>query len=305
MDGRQNDNIDIEKLYAEMAELYVNEEGDSLKGEIEAFLGLAPFELSRDFDKRVHRRIRAERLRRPAYIIGAIAASLFISIIGYNIFTFVNDSHVGSPSFQIAENSPNNGDATQAIAQATGAAPASISEPAKTTFAAAPADNAADATMAAATTADAADATQAADAAYSTDSAMAESTAGAQAPGIGISASETSYEPITLAFMLPPEYNVSGWEQDIGQTIFYIDEAANDNIVLVAERTVETGGTGNYDEALFIEAGLREITINDTRMYAVARADYSLFTFQKDDIVYRMTCKYDYKTIVSLCEKIL
>ena len=74
---------------------------------------------------------------------------------------------------------------------------------------------------------------------------------------------------------------------------------------MTAEKSTRIGGTANFDERLLKETGLRELEINDTKLYAVARADYSRIVFQVDGIVYDMTCAHDYRTLVELCEHIL
>ena len=113
------------------------------------------------------------------------------------------------------------------------------------------------------------------------------------------------YEVITLSFELPTDCIVSDVMQDVGQTVYYIKNAKNDDIILTAEKSTDAGGTGRFDKDRLTSAGLVEIEINNTKLYAIAKADFSRFTFQKEDIIYNMTCKYDYNTLVSLCEYVL
>ena len=246
-----------EKLFAEMAKLHAEKEGERLRRENEYYIENAPFPPSRDFEKRVYAKIRAERFRRPAYAIVSIAACIMILIVSLNVLPGLRGG--GDPrGAQQAQG-------TQNTQNAQGTQPAT--RPPE-------------------------------------ESGMTSAAAPGQ-PGYPASAGSAGHELIKLAFKLPPNCSVADVEQDIGQTIYYIKDTQRDDIVLIAEKTVDTGGTGIYDEDRLKRRGLSKIEINDTALYAVAKTDYNYFTFQRDGIIYNLTCKYDYKTLISFCEFIL
>jgi hypothetical protein len=137
-----------------------------------------------------------------------------------------------------------------------------------------------------------------------TAAGTAAGTTAAAGAGESISGGD-AYEMIALSFLLPPGFAVSDVTQDRGQTVYTLREDKNDNIVITLEKTADNGGTGIFDEIALRDGGLRKININNTDLYAVAKPDYNYFTFENDGIIYGMTCKYDYRTIVSLCEYIL
>jgi len=225
-----------EKLFADMARIYVDKEGERLRSEGASLMDGAPFPPSKDFERKIAARIRVERFRRPAYIMGSIAACIIVALIGINILRSFNGDLGGFGGFGNVD---------------VGGGGARL------------------------------------------------------APDSQVAMGGANSDMIALAFNLPPNCSVAGVEQDVGKTIFHINDIKNDNIVLVAEKSDDIGGTGKYDENKLKGSGLKKIEINGTTLYAVAKADFSRFTFKKEGVIYDMTCKYDYNTLIAFCEYIL
>lgn len=106
---------------------------------------------------------------------------------------------------------------------------------------------------------------------------------------------EEEYEVLKLTARLPDEFSVSHIEQDQAQTIYYIQNEKNDDVVLTMEKNQLDQ---NYKE-------LTEITFEGDSAYGASYEDYSILAFEKDGISYVLTCKYDINTLVSLIEKII
>ena len=245
----------IDKLFADMALLHAENEGEALHAENSAIGGDAPFALSAGFDKKVYNKIRMEKYRRPAYIAGALAAGIILMLVGANIFSYISGSlRYSIGGLTLVTGSPENERAEE--------------------------DN------------------------------IAVSANVAGPPGFGAAsgtggAQGAAYEMLPLSFDLPPNLSISNVTQDIGQTVFYINEDNSDDIVLIAEKSEEIGGTGAFDEDGLVQNGLTQIMINSTKVFAVAKADFSYLTFKNEGIIYSLACKYDYNTIIALCEYIL
>lgn len=118
-----------------------------------------------------------------------------------------------------------------------------------------------------------------------------EATADAQEPVTGGGAVGI----IPLSFALPDNLSIIAIEQDNERSIYYLSDVLQDDVVLTLEETDREPET----------EGLASITINDSVAYGVAGPDYSLLTFQKDGILYEMTCEHDLATLVNLSYHIL
>lgn len=103
------------------------------------------------------------------------------------------------------------------------------------------------------------------------------------------------YEAIPLQFTLPNNFSVSAVEQDIEKTIYYLADAYQDPVIMTLK---------NQDTGLET-AGLQRLFIGNAAVYGYSCADYHLLTFEKDGLVYEMTCRYDMNTLVKLGEGIL
>ncbi|MDR1439100.1 MAG: hypothetical protein LBJ10_03535 [Clostridiales bacterium] len=105
---------------------------------------------------------------------------------------------------------------------------------------------------------------------------------------------------IPLGFALPAGFSISNAEQDREKTIYYLEHAASDDIVLV----MEPSQTAALDE-LIGSGELNTIEIGPNIAYGAYNADFSELVFERGGIVYDMTCKYDINTLIGLCGAIM
>ena len=96
---------------------------------------------------------------------------------------------------------------------------------------------------------------------------------------------------IPLSASLPPEFTNSGFVQDNGKSVYYIDDVYKDNVVVTLEKA-----------ALPDTSGLTVITLGDTVAYGTQTDSYSLLTFQNGGVIYELTCQYDINTLLKLGE---
>ena len=281
MDARRRDNRridggridggseDMGSVFRRLAVGYVEKEGEKLRAENEACAAEAPFAVSDGFRDKVYAKIRREKYIRAYYAIGAVAACFLVAFIGIFAINGMNSRTSAPAQYEAAGSAP--GETYSDSIHSDG------------TYS---------------------DGTYSFDGADGTDdsegSEDSEATSGSEGSG-----GDGRYEPIALSYSLPAHLSVADVEQDKGQTVFYIDNAEDDDIVLIAERSEQIGGSGKFDKDALQASGLRPIRINGTELYAVARADYSLVTFQSEGVIYSATCKHDYRTLISLCEYIL
>lgn len=105
----------------------------------------------------------------------------------------------------------------------------------------------------------------------------------------------SSLEPIPLSFELPGNFSVAAFEQDYGKSVYTLANTELDDVVLTLEYS---GPEASFD-------GFVEIGIGDNTAYGRSTPDYSLLMFEKRDIVYTLSCRYDINTLVGLSKKIL
>jgi len=105
---------------------------------------------------------------------------------------------------------------------------------------------------------------------------------------------QQDFAVIPLTAPLPSGFNETGFEQDNGKSVYYIENVYRDNVVL----TLEKG-------ALPDTGGLTAITLGDTVIYGTQTGSYSLLTFQSGEVVYELTCRYDINTLLKLSEAFL
>lgn len=108
---------------------------------------------------------------------------------------------------------------------------------------------------------------------------------------------EQTYAVIPMGFSPGEQFAVTGFEQDISRSIYYLENTYRDDVVLTLEY-LEHAGAQDY-------TGLDRIPIGSETVYGTYRAAYSMITFEKEDVVYTMTCKYDINTLIELSEVIL
>ena len=103
------------------------------------------------------------------------------------------------------------------------------------------------------------------------------------------------YAVIPLSAPLPEGFVQTGFEQDKAKSIYYIEDASLDSIVITLEHSTVPSDT----------AGLTAIPIGGATAYGTQTDSYSLLTFSRDDVVYELTCKYDINTLIRLGEVFL
>ncbi len=110
----------------------------------------------------------------------------------------------------------------------------------------------------------------------------------------GAPSQEEPGELIPLAFSLPENLSVARTKQDNGQSIYYLSDLYEDNVVMTLEKADFEPGER-----------LTELWVNGSAAYARATPDYQLLTFRKDGVVYTLTCRYELDTLLSLGKQIL
>jgi hypothetical protein len=100
---------------------------------------------------------------------------------------------------------------------------------------------------------------------------------------------------ISLSFQVPSGFTQTGAEQDQGKSIYYFDDLQGDNVVLTLEKP----------EVPIDESSFTELDINDASVYAASREGYQMMTFEKDNLSYTLTCRYDVNTLLRFSEEIL
>lgn len=104
-----------------------------------------------------------------------------------------------------------------------------------------------------------------------------------------------SFEVIPITFAVPAGFTQTGFEQDKEKSVYYFADSLSDNVVLTMEKSSESPDT----------TGLVPISLNGARAYAASEEGYSMVTFQKDGVLYELTCRYDVNTLLRLGEAII
>ena len=118
------------------------------------------------------------------------------------------------------------------------------------------------------------------------------STSSLAAPSPSTPAPPQDFEIIPLSVNLPKGFVQSGFEQDREKSIYYIDDINNDNVVLTMEKSPDQPDI----------SGLVEINVGNSVAYGTQTASYSLLTFNRDDVLYVLTCQHDINTLINLGE---
>ncbi|MDR0951832.1 MAG: DUF4367 domain-containing protein [Oscillospiraceae bacterium] len=100
---------------------------------------------------------------------------------------------------------------------------------------------------------------------------------------------------IALSFQVPTGFTQTGMEQDQGKSIYYFDDRLGDNVVLTLEKPT----------TLIDASSFTELNINDADAYAASKEGYQIMTFEKDEVLYTLTCRYDVNTLLRFGEVIL
>ena len=104
--------------------------------------------------------------------------------------------------------------------------------------------------------------------------------------------SPPAYEILPLSFSLPERFTLAGFEQDVAKTVYYLEDSKRDNVVMTLERS--------EDAEDFEKNALVPLVINGHEAYGSTGNGYSLLTFEKQGIVYVLTCRHDINTLLSL-----
>lgn len=106
---------------------------------------------------------------------------------------------------------------------------------------------------------------------------------------------EPNYEILPLAFTLPEQFSVASVEQDIKKTVYTLDDTMLDPVVMTLE---QSGDTAFFDS-------LTPITVEGHEAFGRSGDGYSLIAFEKQDILYVLTCEHDINTLTGLSRNIL
>jgi len=100
---------------------------------------------------------------------------------------------------------------------------------------------------------------------------------------------------IPLSFSPPENFSISDTGEDNGVSIYYLADIRQDDVVMQLEYTTTA-------EPLF--DSLKPVTISGNQAYGISTADYKMLTFVHDNILYTLTCQYDFNTLVLLSKNI-
>lgn len=98
-----------------------------------------------------------------------------------------------------------------------------------------------------------------------------------------------------LSARLPYGYEITEVDYDKEKTIFHIINDTNNEIVLTMEEAA-----GQIAKNAF-----QEIVVNNTPVYGLVKKDYSVITYEKDDILYTLTSKYNYKDLIEISKNLI
>lgn len=98
--------------------------------------------------------------------------------------------------------------------------------------------------------------------------------------------------PQLLSFSLPEEFTVESVRQDQGETLYYLADANLDDVVLSTQdaATAPVLATG----------GLVEVRGDGQTAYGLSGSDAQFLTFDWNGLRYRLTCRHDIHTLLSL-----
>lgn len=103
------------------------------------------------------------------------------------------------------------------------------------------------------------------------------------------------YAIIPLSFALPANLTESGFEQDYEKSVYSLSDSLLDDVVLTLEPYT--------NDAPF--SSLAPLTLDGGGVYYTSTADFKLLTFEKDGVLYTMSCKHDINTLINLARAIL
>ena len=106
---------------------------------------------------------------------------------------------------------------------------------------------------------------------------------------------EADYAVIPLSFELPDNFTVNEVEQDRERTIYHIEDAQQDDIVMVLRYAT---GDEAYDD-------LTPIPMGGGMAYGRSEEGYNLLCFEESGIYYELTCRHDINTLAEIGRSVL
>ena len=115
----------------------------------------------------------------------------------------------------------------------------------------------------------------------------------------------TQFEQIALKKELPQEYAVAEVKQDGDKTIYHIESATLDDMIITLVKTSEDHARIAGQDAARAQAGFIKVDLLVTgrqalEAQALSKADYNLLAFRADGIDYELSCKYDINSLLTL-----
>ena len=98
------------------------------------------------------------------------------------------------------------------------------------------------------------------------------------------------YEAIPLSAPLPRGFTLTGFDQDREKSIYYIEDANLDDVVVTLEPAGAPPDT----------TGLVEIILGGSVVYGRQTDAFSLLTFSSGDVLYTLTSRHDINTLLRL-----
>ena len=105
-----------------------------------------------------------------------------------------------------------------------------------------------------------------------------------------ISQTPPVYELIPLAVTLPDGFTQVGFDQDHGQSIYFIEDRYNDDVIIRLERT-------GLPEDL---SNMVEIDLGGLTAFGKQTGAFSLLMFSRGDVLYTLTSQHDINTLIRL-----
>ena len=124
-----------------------------------------------------------------------------------------------------------------------------------------------------------------------TSAATAQSTASGNTSAGGDEPAEGD-ALIPAGFQIKPEYTVVGTAVDGGRSVYFITDEKNENIVMSLRR-------GSIPEPAVTH--MKSVVLGAVNVYLLYDADYSMALFQKDGVVYELTCRFDVNGLLEFC----
>lgn len=103
------------------------------------------------------------------------------------------------------------------------------------------------------------------------------------------------YELLPLSVSLPSRFSVSSVEQDREKTVYKLEHSLRDPVVM----TLEQDGDTSFFETL------TPVALGTEQAYGRSEDGYQLLAFEKQGILYVLTCAYDINTLADLGRSIL